>query len=146
MTNYIRQIQILLGVAILLSFALAGFMTYNFENPEPVTETGPIIFPTEEVLNPAAAAGKTVFLANCKQCHRIETELIGPPLQHVYSNRDSLWLRKWISNSSGMIASGDPDAVEVFQKYKQLQMTNFSTMKKEDMDNLLSYLKHVDKP
>jgi mono/diheme cytochrome c family protein len=85
--------------------------------------------------------GEKVFNANCKACHRVHQKLIGPALAGVLERRDSLWVVRMIRNSSQLIASGDPTAVQLFKDYNRTQMTAFTTMSDEDLRALLNYLK-----
>jgi len=143
----IRTSKILLGVAVLLSFSLTGFTLVVYDAQDaPVGDAFVSYNVPDTSPSPTgiAATGEIIFEGNCKSCHRLDREMIGPGLLHVYSRRDSVWLRNWIRNSSKMIAGGDKTAVELFAAYKQTQMTNFSTMKKEDLDALLAYLEFVD--
>jgi mono/diheme cytochrome c family protein len=94
--------------------------------------------------------GEKVFKANCKSCHRIHQQLVGPALAGVLERRDSLWVIKMIRNSAQLIASGDPTAVKLFREYNGTQMTSFTTLSEEELRNLLEYLKleseREDKP
>ncbi|HZY81365.1 MAG TPA: cytochrome c [Cyclobacteriaceae bacterium] len=142
----LKTLKTLLGVATLLSFILSGFTLFSYQaGPEKSSANAGNYPDWPPIKEYPDVAGTAVFKANCKSCHRLDEVLIGPALRHVYSRRDSVWLRNWISNSSKMITAGDPAAVQLFNDYKQAQMTNFSTMKKEEMDSLLVFLRLVDK-
>ena len=68
--------------------------------------------PTDEA---SIAAGKKLFDTNCKTCHRVDSRLIGPPLAGVYERAPSIeWIQNFVRNSSAVIASGDPYAVNLF--------------------------------
>jgi cytochrome c2 len=65
--------------------------------------------PTEPA---AISAGESLFNANCKACHRVKTKLVGPPLGGVYDRAPSIqWIKDFVHNSSKVIASGEPYAV-----------------------------------
>jgi mono/diheme cytochrome c family protein len=85
--------------------------------------------------------GQKIFRANCTPCHRIRQKLIGPPLAGVLERRDSLWVIRMIRNSSQLIASGDPIAVELFREYKGTQMTSFTSFSDKELRDLLEYLR-----
>jgi len=145
MTHLLKPALALLGIATVLAFVLTGFTLYNIDGGE--TVPAPLKEPVvriETISDSKAAAGLKVFNANCKSCHRLDQKLVGPALRSAFSRRDSLWLTKWITNSSKLIADEDPVAVELFLENNKLAMTNFTSMKKEDMDALLAYLKYVD--
>ena len=101
--------------------------------------------PTDEA---AVAAGKQLFDTNCKTCHRVDSRLIGPPLGGVYDRAPSIeWIQNFVRNSSAVIASGDPYAVNLFNEYNKVLMTSFSSLKNEDILNILGYIKtEAEKP
>ena len=135
MFNGFKAVRILLIFATTLSFALAGFTLLNVGNEEVA-----VAEPTVNKNIPLSAGAK-LFRTNCKSCHDLDRIVIGPALRGAYTRRDSVWLRKWITNSSAMIATGDPEANRIFDEYKHVQMTNFTTMSKEDLDQLMDFLK-----
>ncbi len=93
----------------------------------------------------AIQAGEKLFKANCAACHKMDAMSTGPALRGVEARLDEEeglgreWLYKWIKNSSGLIKSGDPYAVKVYEKYNKRQMTAFPTLSNEDIDNILAY-------
>ena len=88
--------------------------------------------------------GEGLFSSNCASCHYLGPEdkkLIGPGLDdHILEEYSSEWLYSWIKNSSELIASGDEQAIEVFEEYNKTQMTAFPQFSNEDIDNLLAYI------
>ncbi|MCL9809264.1 c-type cytochrome [Flavobacterium luminosum] len=86
-----------------------------------------------------AAAGKTLFNANCAACHKLDDKMTGPALRGVAERRDRAWLIKWIKDSKALISSGDADAVKVFEEYNKVPMTAFPQLSDVDIDNILAY-------
>jgi mono/diheme cytochrome c family protein len=87
-------------------------------------------------------AGGTLFNANCKSCHKIHSESVGPALANVYDRVPSIdWLKGWIRNSAKVIASGDPYAVQIYEKYKKSQMTAFTSFSDDQIMSILAYIK-----
>lgn len=93
--------------------------------------------------DPAAiSAGESLFNANCKACHRVKQKLVGPALAGVQDRAPSIdWIKKFVKNSSAVIASGDDYAVKLYNEYNKTQMTAFSNFKDEDIMNILAYIK-----
>ena len=90
----------------------------------------------------AQADGEQIFKTNCISCHTIGGgRLIGPDLEGVSKKRNVEWLKKWINSSSDFIASGDADAIAIFEEYNKVAMTSFY-FEDEDMDALLTYLEN----
>ena len=90
----------------------------------------------------AQADGEQIFKTNCISCHTIGGgRLIGPDLEGVSKKRNTEWLKQWINSSSDFIASGDADAIAIFEEYNKVAMTSFY-FEDEDMDALLTYLEN----
>lgn len=67
--------------------------------------------------------GGALFRAQCAACHSIGGGVIlGPDLAGVGDRRDEDWLVRFIQDSPGMIAAGDPLAVEVSDAFPGLAM------------------------
>jgi cytochrome c2 len=114
------------SLSLLVVFALLNFTSYSQEISK----------------DPAAiSAGEALFNANCKTCHRVHQKLVGPALQDVYNRAPSIdWIKSFVKNSSGVIASGDDYAVKLYNEYNKTQMTAFSSLKDEDIMNVLAYI------
>lgn len=94
--------------------------------------------PTEPA---AISAGESLFNNNCRACHRVHEKLIGPPLAGVTERAPSIdWIKSFVKNSTALIASGDEYANALFNEYNKIQMTSFSTLKDEDIMNILAYV------
>ena len=90
----------------------------------------------------AQTDGAQIFKTNCISCHTIGGgRLIGPDLEGVSKKRNADWLKQWINSSSDFIASGDADAIAIFEEYNKVAMTSFY-FEDEDMDALLTYLEN----
>lgn len=87
-------------------------------------------------------AGTALFNTNCKSCHKIHAESVGPALAGVYDRAPSVaWIKDWVHNSAKVIASGDAYGVQIYEKYKKSQMTAFTTLKDEEVMQILAYVK-----
>ncbi|MCC5612393.1 c-type cytochrome [Nostoc sp. CHAB 5834] len=95
-----------------------------------------------------AEKGKLLFTNNCAQCHAVTEEVVvGPGLKNIQQRAPSKdWLYKWIRNSSAVIASGEPYAVQVFNKYQKIQMSNFPNLTDADIDGILAYIDEASAP
>jgi mono/diheme cytochrome c family protein len=93
--------------------------------------------------DPAAIkAGETLFNANCKACHAVKRKLVGPALGGVQDRAPSIqWIKDFVHNSSAVIKSGDEYAVKLYTEYNKTQMTAFTSLKDEDIMNILAYVK-----
>lgn len=93
----------------------------------------------------AIAAGKSIFNANCRTCHRLDQKNIGPALRGVSDRHSIEWNKNFIRNSQALIASGDAEAVAIYNEYNQLAMPAHEFLSDEDVMNLLSYIEYGDK-
>ena len=90
----------------------------------------------------AEVDGAQIFKQNCTACHTIGGgRLVGPDLDGIVAKRESSWLKRWINSSSELIASGDADAIAIFEEYNKVAMTDFY-FEDEEMDALLAYLEN----
>ena len=86
-----------------------------------------------------AKAGEALFKANCAACHKLYKPMTGPLLHQVSEKYDREWLYKWIKNSQGLIKSGDPLAVKVYEENGNKVMNSFPALSNADIDNSLAY-------
>jgi len=94
-----------------------------------------------------AQDGKQLFNAKCASCHAVDKNLVGPALKGVedrWPDRDKLYA--WINNSSALIKTGYPRAVEVYNQYNKIQMTAFPELKPADIDAILGYIATAGTP
>lgn len=86
-------------------------------------------------------AGEALFKANCRSCHAVDRKVIGPALAGAETRVPSLsWLHEWVRNSAKMIASGDEYANKIYTEYNKSQMTAFTALKDEDINNIFAYV------
>ena len=92
-----------------------------------------------QVVDPGVAKGKQIFNANCAACHKLDVQLIGPPLYKIGDKQDAAWLHKWIKDNAALIKSGDKTAVALSKQFAAV-MPAFPQLSNEDIDNILKYL------
>ncbi|MFD2202210.1 c-type cytochrome [Shivajiella indica] len=93
----------------------------------------------------AISAGKSIFNANCRTCHRLDQKNVGPALRGVTDRHSIDWTKRFIRNSQVLIASGDAEAVAIFTEFNQLVMPNHEFLSDDDLMNLLAYIEYGDK-
>lgn len=94
------------------------------------------------------AKGKDLFQANCASCHNPLRDMTGPALQNVdqVAPGGTAWIYKWVHNSSAVLASGDPYANGLFNKFGKVQMPAFPQLSTSDIDNILAYVDSYKAP
>ncbi len=87
-----------------------------------------------------ARPGEELFLTRCTACHTIgQGDKLGPDLLGVVSNRDRLWLMRWLQEPDLMLAEKDPLAMALYTKYNKVPMPNLKLESKDILD-LISYM------
>lgn len=84
-------------------------------------------------------AGKDKFKTFCAACHKLDAVAIGPALGDVTERRDQEWLYAWIKNNVALRASGDADAIAIFEEYNGSAMPVFEYLSDDDIANILAY-------
>ena len=88
--------------------------------------------------------GESLFSNNCASCHYHgprDKKLVGPGLgDHTLNKYSKEWLYSWIRNSAEFIASGDEQAIAVYEEYNKAAMSAFTYLTDDDLDNILAYL------
>lgn len=87
-----------------------------------------------------AKAGKSLFNANCAACHKLDKKLVGPALGKISERREMDWLKAWIKDNNALRASGDADAIAIYEEYKGSPMTAFPQFADADIENIVAYL------
>ncbi|HSG96717.1 MAG TPA: copper chaperone PCu(A)C [Woeseiaceae bacterium] len=87
--------------------------------------------------------GERLFRTRCATCHTVTgdeaEDALGPDLLGVTERRELDWLINWLRAPDQMLASKDPIALALYEKYNKLAMPNMRLNRQEAMD-LLSYL------
>lgn len=83
--------------------------------------------------------GKKLFKSLCASCHKLDKKLIGPALGGVEERRTNEWLKAWIKNNAELRASGDRDAIAIFEEYNGSNMTAFPQLTDKNVDDILYY-------
>jgi hypothetical protein len=145
--NDFGQILKLTTIAVAIAIGLFAFTLINIDKlQEPemlgcatVSMSSDVVYPKYYI--PLEHLGLKIFQDNCKACHRLDQKLVGPALRNSYEARDSIWFVKMILNANGLIASGDTLATRLFNDYQQTSHPDFTRLSKNDLKDLIDYLK-----
>ncbi|MGY0426844.1 MAG: c-type cytochrome, partial [Polaribacter sp.] len=83
--------------------------------------------------------GKTLFKTLCSACHKLDKKLVGPPLGKIEDSKENTWLLAWIKNNAEFRASGDADAIAIFEEYNEATMSNFPQLTDDNINDILYY-------
>jgi protein SCO1/2 len=93
-----------------------------------------------EVPRLAFDRGQYTFATRCAACHTIgRGNHIGPDLHGVTATRDRAWLSRFIIEPDRVRAEGDPTALSLRERYKQVRMPNLN-LNEEDAAAIIGYL------
>jgi mono/diheme cytochrome c family protein len=104
------------------------------------------VFAQDAAMSADALAGEALFKANCTSCHAMNSKQLGPALQGVHTRRSEEWLVKWIRNNEALRASGDKDAIAVYNENGQAAMNNFENLTVEQVKTIITYFKEWTPP
>ncbi|MBD3749800.1 MAG: c-type cytochrome [Sphingobacteriales bacterium] len=139
MRNFSSDFRKLVKSITLLMAFIAGTASFSFAQAAQADSTQAGSSTSAAIGDPKA--GDALFQANCASCHKLNQRLVGPPLMGVTEKRSNEWLHKWISNSPAFIATGEKDAVAIYNEYNQAGMPPFPQFSDADIDNILAYIK-----
>jgi mono/diheme cytochrome c family protein len=123
-------------VRVLLTFSLFGILYLSNNSSSFAQDSG---IPTEP---DRITEGQALFTGNCKTCHKIHENLVGPALKNVYDRAPSIdWIVNFVNNSSKVIGSGDEYATALYAEYNNTQMTAFPTFSRDQIMSILGYIK-----
>ena len=84
--------------------------------------------------------GQRLFASKCSACHTVgQGDGVGPDLAGVTARRGRAWLARYISEPDAVLASGDPIAETLFQKYSKIRMPNLK-LGSSDVNDLILFL------
>lgn len=86
------------------------------------------------------AEGESLFKANCRACHAVKQQLVGPALAGVYDRQDMDWIKAFVKNSQAVIASGDQYAVALYEEYNNTVMTSFN-LSDSEIESVIAYVR-----
>lgn len=89
-----------------------------------------------------AHRGERLFKENCARCHstQLSKVMTGPALLNVTQRHSREWFYPWIKNSAAVIASGDPEAVRLYEEYNKANMAPMPHLTDADIDAILGWI------
>ena len=124
---------------------LIDILAYTDDKPveKSSTDTGAATAASLGIDSLQVVTGKKIFNANCAACHKLDKKLIGPALANIADKRSADWLKSWIKDNGALRASGDADAIAIFDEYKGSPMTAFPQLKDADIEALIAFTSHA---
>lgn len=124
-----KNIFIVLAVIIIITL-IAIFFSQNNQG-----------YPVDEQ---TLTKGKNLFSTQCRSCHGLSEEGIGPRLGGVTTILSKQHLLNFILNPAAIIASGDVRAISLQKRYNQV-MPSFNFLNDDDVTSILAYIDNESK-
>ena len=83
--------------------------------------------------------GRKLYKSLCASCHKLDRKLVGPALGNVEERRENEWLLAWIKNNAELRASGDRDAIAIYEEYNGAAMSAFPQLSDAQINDILYY-------
>lgn len=87
--------------------------------------------------------GESLFRTRCSACHVIGAgdgfPRVGPNLLGVTEQRERAWLERWLAEPDRMLADKDPQALELFARYRNVPMPNLR-LNSFEIDSVLGFM------
>ena len=100
---------------------------------------------SEAGFNKKASRGEMIYRSRCMACHTMgEGDKLGPDLAGVVAARPRDWLFRWIQQPGQMIDEGDPVAVALKSKFRNLPMPNLG-LSEIDVNAVIDYMAEQDR-
>jgi mono/diheme cytochrome c family protein len=93
----------------------------------------------EEVDATRQSEGRKLFKSLCSTCHKLDKKYVGPMLGGVEERRENSWLIAWIKNNAALRASGDRDAIAIYEEYNGSVMSSFQQLSDAQINDILYY-------
>ena len=123
---------------LILSFLLCLLIACASQNDSAINQETTAENTTQN--EPINEKGHQLFQANCASCHHIMKDATGPVLKGTRNRIPSKqWLYDWMENPAKVIASKEPYAVALFEKWNKTQMTAFPNLSHDDIDAIIDY-------
>jgi mono/diheme cytochrome c family protein len=83
--------------------------------------------------------GKKIFNGQCGACHKLDRKMVGPALGDIADRRSMDWIIAWTRNNAELRASGDRDAIAIFEEYNGAIMPAFPALSDQDIMDIVAY-------
>jgi mono/diheme cytochrome c family protein len=142
MRNFSSELKNQAKSVLLVALFVFSIATLGYSQPAKVdtSKSAPATAATAAKPSGDPAAGEALFKANCTSCHALNKRVLGPALAGVTKKQSEAWLLKWIKNSPAFIATGDKDAVAIYNEFNKTAMTPFPQFSDGDIKNILAYI------
>jgi len=134
--------RVFLNRVLITLLVIVSLSTFTFAQTDSTAAAAPEAAGEIPVDPSRISEGESLFKGNCASCHKIGQKLVGPALAGVYDRAPSIdWIVSFVQNSQKVIQSGDDYANNLYEEYNQTQMTAFPTFSRDDILNILGYIK-----
>ncbi len=138
----LRNIRILITCSWILLLGAAGILVYGMFHNNTVVEKEMHVCGNSDIhidkLSPGYDKGKQLFQSHCASCHHLLKDATGPAMKTAMTNRDALWLRKFLINPK--FKPKDEQSKEMRKMWNDMECMKFPEMTNADADSLFLYI------
>ncbi len=118
---------------------------FTLGGAQPAAESTEAAVPAEEVAADPGAAGEALFNGKgCMACHQLtDVKGVGPGLKGVTTRRTEDWIKKWLKDTVGMLAT-DETAKALLAEFNNMPMPP-QTLTDAEIDQLIAFFKEKAK-
>lgn len=88
----------------------------------------------------ALSYGEFLFKDNCKSCHAVHTQEVGPALLGVSEKRSKKWIRQFIRDNEVLVRKKDTAAINLIKKFNYSPHTKFESLTDNEIDAIFQYI------
>jgi len=147
MKQTLFKINSLLIIASLLAITMAVATVFIGNEPEPLLACGVIdAYPNDDSSQPQdstsemISSGEVLFKENCKPCHAVHTQEVGPALYGVTNRRTKKWIRQFIRNNEVLVQRKDTAAINLIKKFGYSPHVHFESMTNKEIEDIMQYI------
>ncbi len=139
----LRNIRILITCSWILLLGVAGIFAYMaiYNKPDTVKEELAICGNSDISIDKFSSGydkGNQLFQSHCASCHHLLKDATGPALKSAIVNRDTRWLRKFLTNPK--FKPNDKQSKEMRKMWNDMECMKFPNLSNADVDSLYLYI------
>lgn len=147
MKQILFKINTLLIITSLLALAIAIAAFFIKQEPEligcgvsDVTYVEDYHSQTQDSTLEMISSGEILFKENCKACHAVHTQEVGPALYGVSKRRTKKWIRQFIRNNEVLVHQKDSAAINLIKKFGYSPHVHFESMTNKEINEIMQYI------
>ncbi|MDB5272720.1 MAG: hypothetical protein JWO58_1087 [Chitinophagaceae bacterium] len=137
---YLLLISLLAILTVIVSIFLIRKSTEEQFGCDVIDDNEPTVIQIDSS-NTEVIRGQAVFSENCKTCHAVHTQEVGPELYRILYRRSEKWAKQYIRNSQVLLSKKDTAAINLAKQYSDIKYPHqFENLTDGDLDALFMFI------